>query len=183
MEGNPTISVDQKLELGWLEWGKKLKMSRKKYEALYKSCTYWSSASESPIECMLFDEVKKLGLDPLINITLGDLLLDCKRDIAGRFIHTCAGDRYDQVYLIKDGDRPVPILIVECDGGHHMKEKIIRSDAKKEHNLKLHFPHVLVLRFTGSQIDGNYVIYFILQTFYCDPVFGVGLMLNFIGKF
>ena len=58
-----------------------------------------------------------------------------------------------------DGDRPVPILIVECDGGaNHMEVEDIKKDAKKEHNLSIHFPHVLVLRFNGSEIKNSEVL-------------------------
>ncbi|MBU8878259.1 hypothetical protein BGM26_04560 [Bacillus sp. FJAT-29790] len=155
MEGWPTVAVDRDLELGWLEWGKPLKMQRKDYETLYKSCTHWSNMCESPIECMLYDEVKKIDLNPEINLTLGDLLFKCKRDIAGRFTEG-AGERYDQIYMIMDGNHLVPILIVECDGeANHTKVEDIKKDAMKEHNLCSHFPHVPVLRFTGTEIKSS----------------------------
>ncbi|MBT2639373.1 hypothetical protein [Bacillus sp. ISL-39] len=155
MDGWPTVKVDRDLELGWLEWGQPLNMERKDYEALYKRCSHWSNMCESPIECILYDEVKKIGLIPRINLTLGDLLFQCKRDIAGRFAKG-AGERYDQIYLTMDGDRPAPILIVECDGeANHMEMEDIKKDAKKEHNLSIHFPNVLVLRFTGAEIKNS----------------------------
>lgn len=155
MEGKPTVKVDRTLELGWLKWAEALNMERKDYEKLFKRCTHWSDKCESPIECTLYDEVKKIGLDPEINLTLGDLLFRYKRDITGRF-NEGAGERYDQVYLTMDGDRPVPILIVECDGeADHTKPEDIKKDAKKEYNLNIHFPHVLILRFTGSEIDNS----------------------------
>jgi hypothetical protein len=155
MDG-PTVIIDRFLELGWLEWGQPLHMNRGEYETLYKECTHWSSFCESPIECILYDEVRKIGLDPNINSTLGDLLFHSKRDIAGRFTNG-AGERYDQIYFNIVGDRPVPILIVECDGEayHMMKVADIKKDAKKEQNLCSHFPHILVLRFSGSHIKNN----------------------------
>ncbi len=146
---------DEKLELGWLQWGKSLNMKRKDYESLFKKCNYWSDKCESPIECILYDEVMKVDLNPLVNLTLGDMLCSYKRDIAGRFEKE-ASDRYDQVYLTKDEKYPYPILVVECDGEEaHSKEEHIRRDAEKEYNLSIHFPHVPVLRFTGSEIKSS----------------------------
>ncbi|MDP5276214.1 hypothetical protein [Chengkuizengella axinellae] len=156
MEGFPTVSVNKDLELGWFQWGERLMMKREDYEDLYESCRHnWSRMCESPIECILLNEVKKIELNPIINLTLGEMLLKCKRDIAGRFTEG-AGERYDQVYMTIDGDRPVPILIVECDGeADHNNVKDIKKDAKKEYNLSYHFPYAHVLRFTGSEINNS----------------------------
>ncbi|MGE6400239.1 hypothetical protein [Bacillus cereus] len=154
-ENNSSNQFDEKLELGWLQWGKSLKMKREDYESLYKKCTNWSEKCESPIECILYNDVINIGLDPLVNLTLGDMLCSYKRDIAGRFEKE-ASDRYDQVYLTRDEKYPYPILIVECDGEEaHSKEEHIKRDAEKEYNLNIHFPHIFVLRFTGSEIKNS----------------------------
>lgn len=144
--------MNKELEFGWLKWGQKSGMDRRKYVEFYNRCSSWSNDCESPIECELYDKVTKLGMRPDVNSTLGDLLLKCKRDIAVRWIDDNAADRYDQIYFIKDKGRKVPILIVECDGKEdHTRIEDIKKDAKKEYNLSIHFPHVLFLRFSGSE--------------------------------
>ncbi|NRF89821.1 DUF559 domain-containing protein [Paenibacillus frigoriresistens] len=107
----------------------------------------WHEKVESDLEAIVFNEVVKIGLRPMVNPLLKDVV---NEELLERPLDESTGVfRLDQVLYVNNH----PILYIELDGKQH--ENQTYTDAQREAIILAVLPQTNLLRISSEEIRGN----------------------------